>query len=184
LRLASSRSFSQVSLSFSLSTSDCISRSRSYSRRRLALYTWNSPDPAPADEPCTLATISGGGGSEPDVRDVEKLGSCTSLLGSLKSVSIWFACSACGVTARRFVGRLLRGSALVGTDSGPGSDIVTVVVLVGYATRVICAKWEVLRDYFLDTRLGMGFRCTIPYFLVVSLSDCLNVRLEQDEPVG
>lgn len=122
------------------------------------------------------------------MRDVEKLGSCRSLLGSLKRVSIWFACSACGVTARRFVGRLLRGSALVGTDSGPGSDIVTVVVLVGYATGVICAKWEVLRDSFLDVVAKDGlFWCSpsaIPYFLVVSLSDCLNVRLEQDEPVG
>lgn len=28
--------------------------------------------------------------------------------------------------ARRLTGRLLRGSALVGIDSGPGSDIVTV----------------------------------------------------------
>ena len=27
--------------------------------------------------------------------------------------------------ARRLTGRLLRGSALVGTDSGPGSDSVT-----------------------------------------------------------
>lgn len=51
-------------------------------------------------------------------------GSWISFEGSLKRVSIWLACSECGVTARRFVGRLLRGSALVGTDSRPGSDIL------------------------------------------------------------
>jgi hypothetical protein len=82
------------------------------------------------------------------VRDVEELGSCRSLLGSLKSVSIWLACSECGVTARRFVGRLLRGSALVGIDSGPGSDIVVVVVLPGDATAMVCAEWKGLRAYF------------------------------------
>jgi hypothetical protein len=55
------------------------------------------------------------------------LGSCRSLLGSLKSVWISLATSECGVMTRRFVGRLLRGSALVGIDSGPGSDIVLVL---------------------------------------------------------
>lgn len=35
-----------------------MSFSRSYSLRRLALYTWNSPDPAPALEPCTFFIIS------------------------------------------------------------------------------------------------------------------------------
>lgn len=44
--------------------------------------------------------------------------------GSLKRVWISVACSETGVRARRFRGRLLRGSALVGTDSGIGSDIL------------------------------------------------------------
>lgn len=73
-----------------------------------------------------MATISGGGAREDDVRSLGPLGSLISFEGSLKSESIWLACSERGVMARRLVGRLLRGSALVGTDSGPGSDMVVV----------------------------------------------------------
>ena len=50
-------------------------------------------------------------------------GSFSSFEGSRKREAIWVACSDCGPTARRFTGRLLRLSALVGMDSGPGSDI-------------------------------------------------------------
>lgn len=72
-------------------------------------------------------TISGGAERDATVRGFRAPGRCRSLLGSLKSVWISLATSECGVTARRFVGRLLRGSALVGMDSGPGSDIVRVL---------------------------------------------------------
>lgn len=69
-------------------------------------------------------------------------------MGSLKRVSIWLACSDTGVMARRLVGRLLCGSALVGTDSGPGSDIVAVLLreVVGFEVVVGCrglrARWD------------------------------------------
>ena len=52
----------------------------------------------------------------------------TSLLGSLNRTLIWFACSETGVSWRRFVGRLLLGSALVGIESLPGSDILIIIV--------------------------------------------------------
>lgn len=58
----------------------------------------------------------------------EASGSLSSLEGSRKREEIWEACSECGVLrARRFKGRLLRRSALVGMDSGPGSDILVFV---------------------------------------------------------
>lgn len=44
--------------------------------------------------------------------------------GSSKREVIAEACSLWGVAARRFVGRRLRGSALVGIEAGPGSDIL------------------------------------------------------------
>lgn len=109
------------------------------------------------------------------MRDVEEWGSCRSLLGSLKSVSIWFACSECGVTARRFVGRLLRGSALVGIDSGPGSDIVAVVVLVGYATAVICATWEVCGLFLWMWWPGMGYFGAARVLSPISLLDLCRI---------
>lgn len=82
-------------------------------------------------------TISGGGASEDDVRGLEDSGSRISFDGSLKSVSISPACSECGVMALRLVGRLLRGSALVGTDSGPGSDIVVGLMRTTSSARVL-----------------------------------------------
>ena len=78
-----------------------------------------------------MATISGGGGSKPAVRGFEVAGSRISFVGSLKRLSICAACSETGVSARRFKGRLLRGSALVGIDSGIGSDIVKADVTDG-----------------------------------------------------
>lgn len=48
------------------------------------------------------------------------------------------ACSERGVLrARRFRGRLLRRSALVGTDSGPGSDILVGFVEGGLFVEVV-----------------------------------------------
>lgn len=48
------------------------------------------------------------------------------------------ACSERGVLrARRFRGRLLRRSALVGTDSGPGSDILVGFVGGGSFVEVV-----------------------------------------------
>lgn len=71
-----------------------------------------------------MATISGGAGSDDAVLGLDASGSLSALLGSRNSVSTWLACSDLGDTARRLTGRRLRGSALVGTDSGPGSDIL------------------------------------------------------------
>lgn len=74
-------------------------------------------------------TISGGADSKDPERWLVS-GSRISFDGSLKSVVISVASSECGVTARRLVGLLLRGSALVGRDSGPGSDIMAGCELV------------------------------------------------------
>lgn len=64
-------------------------------------------------------------------RGFEGSGSLRSFEGSLKRVWISVACSETGVRARRFRGRLLRGSALVGTDSGIGSDMLEGRLLLG-----------------------------------------------------
>ena len=69
-------------------------------------------------------TISGGADRFETRRSCAESGRRISFEGSLKRVLIALACSVLGVKARRFVGRLLRGSALVGRDSGPGSDMV------------------------------------------------------------
>lgn len=50
--------------------------------------------------------------------------------GLEKRADSWLACCVVGVRARRLVGRLERGSWEVGIDSGMGSDIVTVEVIV------------------------------------------------------
>jgi hypothetical protein len=92
-------------------------RSRSYSRRRAALYTWNSPDPAPAEEPCTLVTISGGGGS--GLRDDAAGGGIRiSWSGLEKSADRVAACAEVGDKARRdfLTGRVVKGSVLVGFE--------------------------------------------------------------------
>lgn len=62
-------------------------------------------------------------------------GNFISLLGSRKSEATASACSPWGVTARRFVGRWLRGSALVGIEEGPGSDMVGVLRCEGVCIR-------------------------------------------------
>lgn len=49
-----------------------------------------------------------------------------SMSGFAKSASSWFAWAETGVRARRLRGRLERGSADVGTDSGMGSDMMSV----------------------------------------------------------
>lgn len=65
-------------------------------------------------------------------------GSLSSLDGSRKREEIWVACSERGVLrARRFTGRLLRRSALVGIDSGPGSDILVGFVEGGSFVEVV-----------------------------------------------
>src|SRR5262249_51244460 len=108
-----------------------INLSRSYSRRRLALYTWNSPLPAPADEPCTLATISGGAGSE-GFDWLEGDGRVIGFCGSRNKFWIWCAWEDEGVLAprARLRGRCERGSAEVGMDSGMGSDILEILEVI------------------------------------------------------
>ncbi len=52
-----------------------------------------------------------------------EVGSWMSRSGFAKRASTCEACAVTGVRARRFVGRLERGSCEVGIDSGMGSDI-------------------------------------------------------------
>jgi hypothetical protein len=66
---------------------------------------------------------------------VVAVGSFISFDGSRKSEFITLACSLWGDTARRFVGRWLRGSAEVGIEEGPGSDILTAVLVVRVVLR-------------------------------------------------
>ena len=81
--------------------SSSINFSRSYSLRLLALYTWNSPEPAPALEPCTffiialagLTVFSFGGG-----------GMYAGFAGSLSSFSSCAFCRSTGVAACLFIG--------------------------------------------------------------------------------
>lgn len=81
-------------LTFSASSSKSLNLS--YSRLLAALYTWNSPLPAPALEPCTFFIISlgalilfsfGGGGIY------------TGFAGSLRSRSSWDRCFSTAVNA-------------------------------------------------------------------------------------
>ena len=55
---------------------------------------------------------------------MEEGGRGMSRSGLAKRAESWVACWVVGVRARRFVGRLERGSWDVGIDSGMGSDIV------------------------------------------------------------
>ena len=73
--------------------SSSMSFSLSYSRRRLALYTWNSPLPAPALEPCTFFIISRGG------RIVFSFGGAGTYAGLLGSLSSRSSCARCLSTA-------------------------------------------------------------------------------------
>lgn len=50
--------------------------------------------------------------------------------GFLKRDDTWAACSVRGVSARFFIGRVVRGSEEVGMDSGMFSDIAVVVGVV------------------------------------------------------
>ena len=56
----------------------------------------------------------------------EEVGRGISRMGLAKRAESWVACWVVGVRARRFVGRLERGSWDVGIDSGMGSDILGV----------------------------------------------------------
>ena len=67
--------------------------SLSYSLRRLALYTWNSPDPAPALEPCTFFIISRAG------RIAFSFGGAGTKAGFAGSLSSRSSCERCFSTA-------------------------------------------------------------------------------------
>lgn len=86
---------------------------------------WNSPEPAPAEEPCTFVTISGGAGSF-DLESEERAGISTGLSGSHIRFSISLACVAIAVFSprRRLMGLRERRSADMGIASGIGSDIM------------------------------------------------------------
>jgi hypothetical protein len=64
-----------------------MSFSRSYSLLLLCLYTWNSPEPAPDEEPWTDFIISTGARR---VRSFGAVGRRISLSGLLRSLSSWF----------------------------------------------------------------------------------------------
>ena len=70
-----------------------MSFSRSYSRRLFALYTWNSPLPAPALLPCTFFIISRGG------RIVFSFGGAGTGAGFAGSFSSRASCARCRSTA-------------------------------------------------------------------------------------
>jgi len=69
--------------------------------------------------------MSGGGISrDAAVNSREDGGSATGLSGCAKSASSFSACCETGVRARFLTGRWERRSEEVGTESGPGSDIL------------------------------------------------------------
>lgn len=115
---------------------------------------------------------------------MEGSGSWISFEGSLKRDSIWVACSECGVTARRLVGRLLRGSALVGMDSRPGSDILVFgdferqidVVLRGCCGKALWWVEVALRSPFL-LELGAWWRWMIVGSEYLSCCSCQQASL-------
>ena len=70
--------------------------------------------------------------------------------GLAKRALIWDACWWVGVRARRFVGRLERGSEEVGIDSGIGSDILEEREMVGLEGLVG------LRFWYFEARVWIG----------------------------
>lgn len=80
-----------------------------------------------------------------------------SMSGFAKSASTWLACAETGVRARRFRGRLERGSADVGMDSGIGSDMVGLVLWEkgGYACGKIRAMGNV-REVIVTIIAALG----------------------------